>query len=108
MSLIFRYSSCSPPALRVKKTLAVWMCFPLAANWNRLGEALSSRFVIVKLWKLVLPAPPPLPCAAVPALLTPNEKLEISISPLWSFAVDSPLMPSSLRNVLPLPPPSPN
>src|SRR5690606_36971636 len=74
------------------------MCSPRAAISASLGEAMSTRLVKTKSVNCALPTPPPPPEPMLPELEAPQLMDVISISSLWALSVDSPLIPSSLRN----------
>src|SRR4029453_18276172 len=97
-SLMIKYSSGFSPALRTVNC-AFGMCLPLQENSTRSGDATSIYFVSDRSWTLTLPEPAPPPRWADPELLTPQLQARIAISSLWPLSADSPLMPSSFRNM---------
>src|SRR5438093_3823053 len=74
------------------------MCCPEQHFSNSTGDDLSSVFTNEKSCTVALPAPPPPPDCDV-VLLTPQEKLKMSISPLCLWSLDSPSTPSIFKNM---------
>src|SRR5690242_3885444 len=97
-SVILRYSSAVPPALRTVRTL-VPMCVPSQHILKRVGLDLSMYLVIVKSCSWTLPAPPPPPMPDVPACVAPQLHDNTSISFLCLSSVDSPLTSPILMNM---------
>jgi hypothetical protein len=79
--------------------LADLMCVPLAHAAISAVLALSTYFVIDRSWKFALPEPPPLPEWKVPEFDRPQLHARMSTLSLCFASTDSPLMPSSSRNI---------
>src|SRR5262245_6868302 len=63
------------------------------------GDALLIRATNWKSWKLARPAPPPVPPEpGGRVFVTPHDHDRTSIWPAWASSVESPSMPSILRN----------
>src|SRR3546814_8202213 len=79
----FRYSTWPPLplALRQVSTTSL-MCSPSAAALTSFGLDLSACLEKLMSLNSALPVPPPPPRQPPPMLVTPHEKLSISISPL--------------------------
>src|SRR5687767_318066 len=98
-SVILRYSSAVPPALRTVKMVSFSMCVPSQHILKSVGVALSMYLVIVRSCSWTLPAPPPPPMPAEPDCDAPQLHDKTSISPLCLLSVDSPLMSPILMNM---------
>src|SRR4029450_12961458 len=97
-SLMIRYSSAFSPALRTVNC-AFAMCLPLQLDSMRSGVATSMYLVSDRSCTFTLPEPAPPPRGADPELLMPQLHARTAISSLCLLSTDSPLMPSSFRNM---------
>src|SRR6516162_11735922 len=92
------YSTGFPPALRTVSN-ASEKCFPLQQLSIRLGELLSTYLVKLRSCTLTLPLPAPPPTWAVPLFDIPHDQARTSISLVCTLSCDSPLTPSSCKNM---------
>src|SRR5690606_26840417 len=92
------YSTCWPPALQTDSSTLV-RCLPLAQCFRIAVVDLSIRALTCRSLKLTLPAPPPPPTLILPGWEAPQEKEVISVQPVWLESLDSPVTPSTFRNI---------